>query len=89
MLFNVSQGKKRKEKQRKEKKTLSFVGGRQTHFPPEINVYETHSSAAGVKPRRDLDDSRRNEGGKERQEKKKEKGEERKINARLKPVSLL
>lgn len=46
------------------------MGGRQTHFHPEINVYETHSSAAGVKPRRDLDDSRRNEGGKERQGKK-------------------
>lgn len=46
------------------------MGGRQTHFHPEINVYETHSSAAGVKPRRDLDDSRRNEGGKERQEKR-------------------
>lgn len=87
MLFNVSQGEK---KEGKKKTPLSFVGGRQTHFHPEINVYETHSSAAGVKPRRDLDDSRRNEGGKERQEKKKEKkGEERKINARLKPVSLL
>lgn len=49
------------------------MGGRQTHFHPEINVYETHSSAAGVKPRRDLDDSRRNEGGKERQEKKRKK----------------
>lgn len=52
---------------------MSFEGGRQTHFHQEINVYETHSSTAGVKPRRDLDDSRRNEGGKERQEKKGEK----------------
>lgn len=65
-LFNVSLEKK--------KKRLSFEGGRQTHFHQEINVYETHSSTAGVKARRDLDDSRRNEGGKERQEEKRKKG---------------